>query len=355
MTCEHAVCNDTELCEGRMVCAPQPLKVFGTIDAMVVIFFTVDYILRLLLIAFMPPRLNTLIDSDWDELEERHARKANRRVNKDPKMTSLEAVIGMIFSVEGIIDIASIIPFYILLSSGNRGASTSFVRVCRIFRIFKVIKAYGPIITVFKRTFTSSMDAMVVMAMIVLVAQILFACIIYAFEAGTYTVNSTYPHGAWLRKIAGTSDYSESILDSIPTAMYWAIFTLTTVGYGEIAPVTTAGRIVASIAAICGVFCIALPVTVIGANFSSELSAYQDRQWKNRRARRKLKVHMIRHKLLSLVSLQVMFAGSAVNHDDFAYDDDGEVQLTDQQERDMHEAFKFFDVDGSRKLFVRTI
>jgi voltage-gated potassium channel Kch len=294
-------------------------------------------------------RLNTLVDLDWDELEEKKARQKNRRVNADPKMTPLESMYYLVFSFEGAIDLVSIIPFYVLLATGNNGSSTSFVRVCRIFRIFKVIKSYGGIITVFKRTFVESTDALIVMATIILVTQILFACILFAFEAGTYTIDADHQEGAWLRKVAGTGEYSASPFDSIPTGMYWAIVTLTTVGYGDLTPVTVAGRIIASLAAVCGIFCIALPVTVIGSNFSKEFEAYQVRQKQYKIAKRKVKITIAREKLSQLQSLRVLQGDTVATDNDFTRDDDGEVQLTDQQKKDIQEAFNIFDVDGSCK------
>jgi hypothetical protein len=299
-----------------------------------------------------------LIEEDWDELEEKHARQKNRRVNADPKMTSLEAIYHMIFSFEGAIDIVSIVPFYVLLA-GSTGSSTSFIRVCRIFRVFKIIKSYGGILRVFRRTFIESTDALVVMAMIILVTQILFACILFAFESGTYTVNADYPDGAWLRKISGTNDYVVSPYDSIPTGMYWAIVTLTTVGYGDLYPVTEPGRVVASFAAVCGIFCIALPVTVIGSNFSKEFEAFQVRTKQNKMAKRKLKITQAREKLRDLESLRVLDGKTPVTENDYTFNDDGEIQLTDQQKKDIQVAFNIFDIDGSRKfllvlLFVTT-
>ncbi len=186
------------------------------------VIFTFDYV-----------RLTGLIDMDWDIQEEHLAIKQNRPTEFEPKMSKWGIYYNFICSFEGAIDLVSVIPFYVLLFTEVSGASTSFVRVCRVFRIFKVIKSYGGIITVFKKTFAQSMDALVIMAMIILVSQILFACIIFTIESGTYTVNADYPDGAYLRTLYGTGISSPSPYDSIPTAMYWAIITLTTVGYGK--------------------------------------------------------------------------------------------------------------------------
>ena len=149
-------------------------------------------------------------------------------------MTPYQVYYNLLVSFEGAIDIVSVVPFYILLATQADGASTSFVRVCRVFRIFKVVKSYQGILTVFKKTLTTSFDALVIMAVIILVCQILFACMVFAVEGGTYTVNSEYPTGVYLRKLYGTNELNPSPFDSIPTAMYWAIITLTTVGYGTI-------------------------------------------------------------------------------------------------------------------------
>ena len=177
-------------------------------------------------------RLSGLIDHDWDVIEEKNATKHNRPAKSDPEMPVWRVYLNFLCSFEAAIDIVSVVPFYVLLVTKSSGASTSFIRVCRIFRIFKVVKSYGGIITVFKKTFTQSLDALVIMAVIILVCQILFACIIFAVESGDYTVNTDYPDGVYLRKLYGTNSVSPSPFDSIPTAMYWAIITLTTVGYG---------------------------------------------------------------------------------------------------------------------------
>ena len=70
------------------------------------------------------------------------------------------------------------------------------------------------------------------------------------------------------------------MFSSIPAAMWWAVATLTTVGYGDVYPVTMAGKIVASIIAILGIGMFALPTGILGAGFVEEM---QKRKRKTRR------------------------------------------------------------------------
>jgi hypothetical protein len=298
-------------------------------------------------------RLNTLFDSDWDELEAKKARMKHRLIKADPKMHPLKAVYCMVFSLEGAIDLVSIIPFYVMEATGNNGSSTSFIRVCRIFRIFKVIKSYGGIITVFKRTFIGSQDALVVMAIIIVVALILFDCILFAFEAGTYSINDDYPGGAWLRKVAGTDTYSRSPFDSIPSAMYWATFTLTTVGYGDLYPVTDVGRTIASVGAICGIICIALPVTVIGNNFSKEFGAHHDRLNKYKLARRRHRLQVIQEKLMQLKGLHVLHDDGLLTANDYVCGGQDGTRLAAHLLDEVREAFSVLKVNRSRKYPTR--
>ena len=65
---------------------------------------------------------------------------------------------------------------------------------------------------------------------------------------------------------------------SIPRALWWSIVTLTTVGYGDVYPVTALGRIFAAVVAITGVMLIALPTGIFAASFSEGLQRYRDRR-----------------------------------------------------------------------------
>jgi voltage-gated potassium channel len=64
--------------------------------------------------------------------------------------------------------------------------------------------------------------------------------------------------------------------NSIPKTMWWAIITLTTVGYGDVVPVTALGKVVASVVALTGVAFIALPAGILGAGFIEEFEKMRD-------------------------------------------------------------------------------
>ena len=63
---------------------------------------------------------------------------------------------------------------------------------------------------------------------------------------------------------------------SIPSTFWWAIVTMTTVGYGDAVPVTVAGKVVAGATMICGIIVIALPISVLGNNFTKLMQQFAD-------------------------------------------------------------------------------
>jgi hypothetical protein len=95
-------------------------------------------------------------------------------------------------------------------------------------------------------------------------------------DPATYGSDTSYPSEAWFScpySYKKTSEcdtvYEQSPYDSIPTSFWWCLVTMTTVGYGDVVPTQPLGKILAAIVMIFGIVVIALPITVIGSNFSS--------------------------------------------------------------------------------------
>lgn len=95
-------------------------------------------------------------------------------------------------------------------------------------------------------------------------------------EGGIFHVTDDYPNGAFFRTEPDGS-LSVSPFASLFNCFYWAAITVTTVGYGDISPVTPGGKLLASCCAFSGVLCLAFPVTLISMNFASA-SEYNEKQ-----------------------------------------------------------------------------
>jgi voltage-gated potassium channel len=138
---------------------------------------------------------------------------------------------GYIFSFYGIIDLVSILPTYIafLFPSAAYLIVIRIMRVLRIFRILKLFRYMGE-------------------------ANLLYSALVQA-----------------RRKIMFIIEGPENGFRSIPESIYWAIVTITTVGYGDISPQTPLGQTIAAIAMICGYAFIAVPTGIIGAELMQEV------------------------------------------------------------------------------------
>jgi len=157
--------------------------------------------------------------------------------------------------IMNIFDILAILPFFINLiiqqTEGNcdstkKGGSFVFIRVLRVFRIFKLSK-HSQGLRILGLTIKTSLHELGMFFFFLVVAMVIFSSAAYYAEAGEQNTQLT----------------------SIPGAFWWAIVTMTTVGYGDIAPVGVWGKLVGTLCVIAGVLTIALPVPVVVANFNN--------------------------------------------------------------------------------------
>lgn len=142
------------------------------------------------------------------------------------------------------------------------------MRLVRIFRIFKVSR-YLPWVRVFTNALALSLQPLVMLVLVVGIAVVLFSSVMYYAERGEWSD----AEGAWMRPAdpAGArAGPVPSPFQSIPAAFWWCIVTMTTVGYGDVFPVTPAGRFIAALASLSGILVVAIPVSVISTNFTGE-------------------------------------------------------------------------------------
>jgi voltage-gated potassium channel len=125
------------------------------------------------------------------------------------------------------------------------------LRVLRVFRLLRILKIvrYSPALTTLTDVIVAEWRALMGTLLLLLCVMILSAELMYLIE------------GAANPKSFGT----------LPQAMYWAITTLTTVGYGDNVPVTALGKIVTGITMIMGLGLFALPVGIVATNFVNEI------------------------------------------------------------------------------------
>ncbi|MGI9391944.1 MAG: potassium channel family protein, partial [Parvibaculales bacterium] len=75
---------------------------------------------------------------------------------------------------------------------------------------------------------------------------------------------------------------------SIPASMWWAIATLTTVGYGDVVPVTVAGKILGGLTSIIGIMMVALPTAIISSSFMHEFQHFRQKKQAEQQSKRRL-------------------------------------------------------------------
>ncbi|MBZ9651244.1 ion transporter [Psychroflexus montanilacus] len=181
---------------------------FVNLEWIITIFFTIEYILRIISI-------------------------------KKPK--------SYIFSFYGIVDFLSTVPLYVSLIFASSGALLSLraLRLLRVFRVFKLVRYSG----------AGSKVSVALKRSLPKIFIFLYSVIIISVIAGTVMYLVEGPkHG----------------FTSIPRGIYWTIVTLTTVGFGDIHPVTPLGQFIATLIMLLGYGVIAVPTGIVTAEMAKE-------------------------------------------------------------------------------------
>ena len=152
-----------------------------------------------------------------------------------------------IFSFMGIIDLLAIIPTYLIFifPAAHFFTVVRSIRLIRVFRVFKLSHYLRGAHTM-QIALRSSRPKIIVFLFFVMILVIVLGTLMYIIEGSADTKG----------------------FDNIPNSIYWAIVTLTTVGYGDVFPATAFGKVVASFIMILGYGIIAVPTGIVTAEFS---------------------------------------------------------------------------------------
>jgi voltage-gated potassium channel len=188
---------------------------FEMVNTITVIIFTIEYILRIWCCVVNPEYQSPIL--------------GRLKYSKTPL---------------ALIDFFSILPFYLPLIIAM---DIDFLRILRLFRLIRLIKLfrYSQSASVFRDVYRLKKSELKMVLGAIFFLLILASSLVYHFE------NKAQPEK----------------FSSIPASMWWAMATLTTVGYGDVYPITTQGKLFASLIAIMGIGMVALPSGILGSGF----------------------------------------------------------------------------------------
>ncbi|MDA8231108.1 MAG: ion transporter [Magnetospirillum sp.] len=192
--------------------------IFHAFDDLSVGVFSVEYLLRL-----------------WTAVELPEARY------RHPVWGRLRWIV----SPMALIDLVAILPFYLGFLVEVDLRATRMLRVLRIFKLSRYSTALNVMVAVARQEARAIGATLFVMLVVLVVSSSLM----YLFE------HQAQPH----------------IFSDIPTSMWWAVVTLTTLGYGDMVPITPLGRMLGGMTAVVGVGMIALPAGVLASGFSEQM------------------------------------------------------------------------------------
>ena len=193
-----------------------------------------------------------------------------------------------------VVDLVAILPFYLELFLPLSVSGLQILRMVRLVRVVRLVKLGSKFrrLSIIATSLAECSDMLLVSLGIAGVSMVTFSTLIYYAEHGEYVAAS----GFYSRKTDvacdGVSDNVTSIYlsdgslvngcyrvespyKSVPASFWWCVVTLMTVGYGDNVPVTVSGKLVASMTMVASVLLLALPISVIGTEFTRQWLAYR--------------------------------------------------------------------------------
>ncbi len=157
-----------------------------------------------------------------------------------------------------LVDLVAVLPFYLAFYVS---LDLRFLRGLRLLRLFKLAR-YSPALSALLDVVQQEAEALLASIVVLLILLVMAASGIYILE----------------------NEIQPETFGSIPGAMWWAIVTLTTLGYGDVVPVTTGGKIFGGLIGLLGIGMIALPAAIMASGFAENIHARKQKY--NRYAKR---------------------------------------------------------------------
>lgn len=192
-------------------------------DLLSVVFFSTEYLLRIWTAAERKPKTRT---------------------------TDSRRRLGYVLSFHGLVDLLAILPFF--LQALWPGLDLRFLRVIRIMRILK-LSHYSTALEDLFASIYAERDAFISALYLLALSILVTSCLMYFAE-----------HALQPDK-----------LGTIPDAMWWSIVTITTVGYGDVTPLSPWGKLIGAFTALSGVFTVALLTGIVASAFASRVRTHE--------------------------------------------------------------------------------
>jgi len=160
--------------------------------------------------------------------------------------------LRFLFSPYALIDLLAILPFFLPIAVGSPGAPR-LLRLARLFRMLKLVR-YSASLRLLVAVFRRERRVLAVVGMGMGALHLVASSAMYFLERGA----------------------QPEAFDSIPAAMWWGVITLTTVGYGDVTPVTPLGRVLGGVVSVLGIAIYALPTAILVEGFREELGQRRD-------------------------------------------------------------------------------
>ena len=202
---------------------------FDNFDLFTVIVFTVEYVIRILTAHLAP---------------------------ENKGKTRWQSIKSYIFSFAGLIDLISILPFYLNYTNIDLRV-LRMLRLLRFLRVFKIARYNSSMKLVADVIKDKSSEIGVIMGVIIIIMIISSFLMFYAENKA-----------------------QQEQFPNVLSCLWWAVVTMTTIGYGDVYPVTVAGKVIGSIMALLGIGLVAMPTGIISAGFLEKVNERKEQKHK---------------------------------------------------------------------------